>query len=91
MLAAAGLARLGRSDAITETFGPGVMLPAPAQGALAVECRAGEARLVHRRSRAARRLARPGPAAVAERGVLAGLEAGLLGPGGRLGSWSDGC
>lgn len=39
VLAAAGLHRLGRDDAITEMFDPEVMLPAPAQGALALECR----------------------------------------------------
>ena len=44
VLAVAGLARLGRTGAITETFGPDVMLPAPAQGALAVECRDGRPR-----------------------------------------------
>ena len=40
VLARAGLARLGRLDAITETLDPLQVLPAPAQGALAVECRA---------------------------------------------------
>ncbi len=39
VLARAGLARLGRADEITETLDPMLMLPAPAQGALAVECR----------------------------------------------------
>jgi hydroxymethylbilane synthase len=40
VVARAGLARLGRLDAITEALEPVQMLPAPAQGALAVECRA---------------------------------------------------
>ena len=39
MLARAGLARLGRLDAVTEMIDPIQMLPAPGQGALAVECR----------------------------------------------------
>lgn len=39
VLAAAGLARLARTDRITETLDPTVFVPAPAQGALAVECR----------------------------------------------------
>ncbi|WP_045879745.1 hydroxymethylbilane synthase [Pseudofrankia sp. DC12] len=38
VLARAGLARLGRLDAITEVLEPEVMLPAPGQGALAIEC-----------------------------------------------------
>ena len=38
VLAQAGLARLGRLDAVTEVLEPDVMLPAPGQGALAVEC-----------------------------------------------------
>lgn len=40
VLAEAGLLRLGRTDEIAEVIAPEVMLPAPAQGALAVECRA---------------------------------------------------
>ncbi len=43
VLAAAGLKRLGRGDAINEMLPPEVMLPAPGQGALAVQCRAGDA------------------------------------------------
>ena len=39
VLAVAGLARLGRTSVITQIIGPEQMLPAPAQGALAVECR----------------------------------------------------
>lgn len=37
--AAAGLRRLGRADAATETLDPKIMLPSPAQGALALEIR----------------------------------------------------
>src|SRR5690606_25755862 len=39
VLARAGLLRLGRASEITEVLDPGVMLPAPAQGALSVEAR----------------------------------------------------
>lgn len=42
VLALAGLARIGQSEAVTQVFEPEEMLPAPGQGALAVECRAGE-------------------------------------------------
>jgi hydroxymethylbilane synthase len=78
VLARAGVARLGREAEITETLDPMLMLPAPAQGALAVECRADDADLVellatldHAPSRAA---------VVAERAMLATLEAGCSAP-----------
>ena len=44
VLAAAGLSRLGLSDRACEFLDPAVFLPAPAQGALAVETRASDAR-----------------------------------------------
>jgi hydroxymethylbilane synthase len=45
VLACAGLARIGYANTITQLFEPGEMLPAPGQGALAIECRAGEPEL----------------------------------------------
>ncbi len=82
VLARAGLVRLGRADEITETLDPLQMLPAPGQGALAVECRTSDtatlaqvAVLDDPASRAAVR---------AERAVLATLEAGCSAPVGAL-------
>lgn len=46
VLARAGLARLGRLDVVTEVLDPLQMLPAPGQGALAIECRSAEVELV---------------------------------------------
>jgi hydroxymethylbilane synthase len=43
VLAAAGLERIGRLDAVSEFFGTDVMLPAPGQGSLAIECRSADA------------------------------------------------
>jgi len=78
VLARAGLARLGRLDAVTETLDPLQVLPAPAQGALAVECREDDDRtrgllapLEHAGTRAC---------VVAERSTLAALEAGCSAP-----------
>ncbi|MGE0254583.1 MAG: hydroxymethylbilane synthase [Alphaproteobacteria bacterium] len=44
LLAVAGLARLGRTDAIAAILEPAEMLPAAAQGAIAIERRAGDDR-----------------------------------------------
>lgn len=43
VLAAAGLERIGRLDVVTEFFETDVMLPAPGQGSLAIECRTADA------------------------------------------------
>jgi hydroxymethylbilane synthase len=89
VLAAAGLERLGRLDAVTEFFGIDPWPTAPAQGALAVEARgdaptglrARLAKLDHRPTRLA---------ATAERGVLARLEAGCAAPIGAHALLDDG-
>lgn len=83
VLARAGLARLGRLDEVTEVLDPLQMLPAPGQGALAVELRAGDADLAHRvRDALDDRASRT--AVTAERVVLADLEAGCSAPVGAL-------
>ena len=78
VLAAAGLARLGRSGEATELLDPLQVLPAPAQGALAVECRADDAALVA--LLAALHDEEAGLAVAAERALLATLEAGCTAP-----------
>jgi hydroxymethylbilane synthase len=83
VVARAGLARLGRLDAVTEVLDPLLMLPAPGQGALAVECRSSDlattallAALEHPSTRSA---------ITAERSVLATLAGGCSAPVGALG------
>jgi len=73
VLAYAGLARIGHTHLVSEVFEPDDMVPAPGQGALAVECRADNTELIellaaidHPATRAA---------VTAERGLLAALEA----------------
>jgi hydroxymethylbilane synthase len=78
VLARAGLARLGRLDAITETLDPLQVLPAPAQGALAVECRSSDARTRELLGRLEDVSVRA--CVVAERSTLAALEAGCSAP-----------
>ena len=78
VLAPAGLARLGRLDAITETLYPLQVLPAPAQGALAVECRTSDARTRELLGRLENATVRA--CVVAERSTLAALEAGCSAP-----------
>ena len=43
LLALAGLARLGRAGEVTEVLDPERFVPAPGQGAIALECRVGDA------------------------------------------------
>lgn len=82
VVARAGLARIGRLGDVTETLEPVQMLPAPAQGALAVECRAadsGLAALLAELDDADTRAA-----VTAERTLLAELEAGCSAPVGAI-------
>jgi len=82
VVARAGLARIGRLDAVTETLEPVQMLPAPAQGALAVECRAGDTELVDLLAKLDDADTRA--AVTAERSLLAELEAGCSAPVGAI-------
>jgi hydroxymethylbilane synthase len=96
VLAAAGLSRLGRADRVTELIDPDRVMPAPGQGALAVEVRVGAtgtgpsaaealtdalACLDDPHTRAA---------VLAERALLAALEAGCSAPIGALAEVEDG-
>lgn len=83
VLAKAGLARLGRLDTVTEVLDPLQMMPAPAQGALAVECRADDLD-VQRLLREAVEDTPSRLAVTAERAMLAALEAGCSAPVGAL-------
>jgi len=82
VIARAGLSRIGRLDRVTESLEPVQMLPAPSQGALAVECRSDDPEMIellaaldHAPSRAA---------VIAERSLLAELEAGCTAPVGAI-------
>ncbi|GAA4980424.1 hydroxymethylbilane synthase [Yinghuangia aomiensis] len=88
VLAKAGLARLGRAEEATEVLDPLQMLPAPGQGALAVECASSDASLVELLGV----LDDPGTrgAVLAERMLLAELEAGCSAPVGALADVSAG-
>ena len=89
VLARAGIARLGRMHEVTEVLDPLQMLPAPGQGALAVECRADDPDLVAV-VRAALDDPRSHAAVAAERSVLAALEAGCSAPVGAMGEIAEG-
>lgn len=89
ILARAGLARIDRLEVVTESLDPLQMLPAPGQGALAIECRAADTSLVadlagaldHAPTRAA---------VTAERELLRTLEAGCAAPVGALAEVAEG-
>jgi hydroxymethylbilane synthase len=88
LLARAGLCRLGRLGDVTESLDPLQMLPAPGQGALAVECRADRPDLLE----ALKPLDDPDTRACvsAERALLAALEAGCTAPVGALAEVAEG-
>jgi hydroxymethylbilane synthase len=78
VLARAGLSRLGRLSAVTEVLDPIQVLPAPAQGALAVECRTDDTRV--RELLAGLDDPAVRACVAAERAVLTALEAGCSAP-----------
>ncbi|MFE6051201.1 hydroxymethylbilane synthase [Kitasatospora sp. NPDC056446] len=87
VLATAGLNRLGRSAEISQHLDPELMIPAPGQGALAIECAAADtgltavlAALDHAPTRVA---------VAAERALLATLEAGCSAPVAALATWGS--
>jgi len=88
VLARAGLARLGRLDDATEVLDPLQMLPAPGQGALAVECRIDD--LVLAADLAAVEDPHSRAAIDAERAILATLEGGCSAPIGALAVVAEG-
>jgi hydroxymethylbilane synthase len=86
VLALAGLRRLGRADEASDVFALTQVLPAPGQGALAVQLRADDANVIelvgaldHQPTRWATE---------AEREVLALLEGGCQAPIGAIAEWS---
>lgn len=88
VLAAAGLDRLEKSGVITEIFEPDRMLPAPGQGAIAVQCRADDFTLMellavldHAETRAC---------VMAERAFLQKLDAGCRLPVSAYAALNDG-
>jgi len=88
VLARAGLARLDRLGEASEVIDPLTMLPAPAQGALAIECRAGDAELVA--LLATLEDADSRTAVTAERALLSALEGGCTAPVAALAQVAEG-
>jgi hydroxymethylbilane synthase len=74
ILAAAGLNRIGRSAEIAQYFDVADILPAPAQGALGIECRSNDLAMINLLSKIDHALTRL--TSTAERAVLRGLNAG---------------
>ena len=85
VLAYSGLARIGELNRVSQVFEPDEMLPAPGQGALAVECRTDDTDLAGLLAL----VDDPGSraAVTAERTVLADLQAGCSAP---LGAYAAG-
>ena len=88
LLALAGLRRLGLADRAAEVLAEDVLLPAPGQGALAVQVRADDTRtlaLTASIDHLPTRLA-----TLAERTVLGALRGGCQAPLGAMARWQDG-
>jgi len=88
LLARAGLLRAGLADRITDVIDPSRILPAPGQGALAIECRSADAATQDLLAPLDDRISRF--AVEAERTLLAVLEAGCTAPVGALAEPAEG-
>jgi hydroxymethylbilane synthase len=88
VLAYAGLARIGRLDVVSQVFEPDEIVPAPGQGALAVECRSGDPDLAGLLACVDDPATRA--AVTAERSLLAALQAGCSAPVGGYAAGTDG-
>lgn len=88
VLAVAGLNRVGYSEKITEYLSSELLLPAPAQGALAVECRNDDAQLIETLGLLNDPLTRF--ITTAERAVLVGVGATCATAIGAFGEYKDG-
>jgi hydroxymethylbilane synthase len=91
VLAAAGLNRIGRTSEVTDFLSVDTVLPAPGQGALAVECRTADNAADAALAAALAELDDPftRAAVTAERALLAALEAGCSAPVGALADLLD--
>jgi hydroxymethylbilane synthase len=78
VLAAAGIRRLGLDDEVAEWLQPDAILPAPGQGALAVQCRAGDERVLELLAEIDDPVARA--TTTAERSFLSALGGGCAAP-----------
>ena len=87
VLAYAGLARVGRLDVVSQVFEPDEMMPAPGQGALAVECLASRPDLAALLGTVDDPVSRA--ATDAERSLLAALQAGCSAPIGAYAAGTD--
>jgi hydroxymethylbilane synthase len=88
VLAAAGVQRLGLEADVSEWLSPETMLPAPGQGALAVQCRAGDERVLALLAAIDDPEARA--ATTAERAFLRALGGGCAAPVAAHGQWNAG-
>jgi hydroxymethylbilane synthase len=88
ILAAAGLNRLGQSHAAVEYLNFETLLPAPGQGALAIECRAEDTELLEKL--AALDHAESHLVVAAERAVLVGVKASCSTAIGAVATWENG-
>jgi hydroxymethylbilane synthase len=78
LLAYAGLTRIGQLGAVSQVFEPDEMLPAPGQGALAIECAAGNTELAELLKQVSDE--KTVAAITAERSLLEALAAGCSAP-----------